>query len=431
MSTVRERVELAKSASLRLRRVGAAVRDQALAAIATALEREAASLDRANEADLTRAAADGVAAPLVKRLRFDAGKRAASADGVRAVAALPDPVGAIRLRRELDTGLTLRQESTPIGVIAMIFESRPDALVQIAALALKSGNALVLKGGSEALESNRALAALIDRVSVDAGAPAGWIQLVETREDVQRLLELDDLIDLMIPRGSNEFVRYIMDHTRIPVLGHADGVCHVYVDRAADRAIAERVVLDAKTQYVAVCNAAETLLIDEQIADEMLPGLVRALTDAGVALRGCERTVALVPGTPRATEDDWRAEYLDMILAVRVVASLEDAIAHINRYGSGHTDAIITADERRAAEFIEGVDTASVMVNASTRFADGFRYGLGAEVGISTSRIHARGPVGVEGLMSYKWIVEGSGHVVSDYASGARSFTHRDLPIEG
>jgi len=429
MSTVRENVTIAHERAKRLGALDGDLRRKALHAIADLLAREEAAIVAANARDLERAAAENLAAPLLKRLRFDGSKLEQAVTGLRSVADLPDPVGTVLLRRELDEGLVLRKETCPIGVIAMIFESRPDALVQIASLALKSGNAVVLKGGSEARESNRILADIVARGSEDAGMPAGWIQLLETREDVTELLKLDDLVDLMIPRGSNEFVRYIMDHTRIPVLGHADGVCHVYLDAAADDTIAVDVTVDSKTQYVAVCNAAETLLVHRDAAERLLPVVGTALRDAGVELRGCERTRAVLPDTIPATEEDWATEYLDMILSIRVVDSLEDAIDHINRYGSGHTDAIVTADGAAARRFTGGVDSASVMWNASTRFADGFRYGLGAEVGIGTGKIHARGPVGVEGLLSYKWIVEGQGHTVADYSEGRRSFSHRDLPL--
>ena len=427
-ASVRERAAAARRAGLRLRRSDRHLRDAGLDAVAAAIERRGEEIEAANRADRNAAAESGLAAPLAKRLVFDAGKRAQAVTGLHSVRALEDPLGRELSRRELDEGLVLSQVTSPIGVIAMIFESRPDALVQIASLALKSGNALVLKGGSEAANSNRVLARIISEATEAAGIPEGWLQLIETRADVSALLELDDLIDLMIPRGSNEFVRYIMDNTRIPVLGHADGVCHVYLDAAADADTAVRVTLDAKTQYVAVCNAAETLLVHASAAADILPAVAQALQNAGVELRGCERSRELVPAMAAATEDDWRTEYLDMILAVRVVDSLEAAVEHINLYGSGHTDAIVTAEEAAAQEFFGSVDSASLMWNASTRFADGFRYGLGAEVGISTARIHARGPVGVDGLVTYKWLVQGHGHVVADYSSGSRSFTHRNLP---
>ncbi|MFW5826791.1 MAG: glutamate-5-semialdehyde dehydrogenase [Alkalispirochaeta sp.] len=428
MSTVRERVARAAEAGLTLRNLDSAARDAGLEAIAAALEARRDEVARANAQDLSAARESGLAQPLYKRLTFDENKIGQAITGIRSVAALPDPVGAVLKRRELDEGLMLVQKSTPIGVIAMIFESRPDALVQIAGLALKSGNALVLKGGSEAAESNRTLARIIAEATEQAGIPAGWIQLVETRADVQALLELDDLIDLMIPRGSNEFVRYIMDHTRMPVLGHADGICHLYLDAAASLEKAIPIAVDSKTQYVAVCNAIETLLVHAESAERVLPPVAAALREKGVELRGCSRSRSYVADMQPAQDEDWTTEYLDLILSVKVVDSLDDAVAHINRYGSSHTDAIVTDDGAAAEQFLNGVDSASVMWNASTRFADGFRYGLGAEVGISTARIHARGPVGVEGLVTYKWEVHGQGHVVDDYSSGRKAFTHRDLP---
>jgi len=309
----------------------------------------------------------------------------------------------------------------------MIFESRPDALVQIASLAIKSGNALILKGGSEARESNRVLAAIIADASRTAGLPDGWVHLIESREDVRALLEQDEYVDLLVPRGSNEFVRFIMDNSRIPVLGHADGICHVYLDATAEADVAGPLVMDSKTQYVAVCNAAETLLVHAEAAPRLLPEIGAALAEAGVELRACPRARGFLPDASEAGETDWESEYLDMILAVKVVDSMDEAITHINRYGSHHTDAIITADEAAAESFLRRVDSASVMWNASTRFADGYRYGLGSEIGISTARIHARGPVGIEGMMSYKWLLRGNGQIVADYAEGRRSFTHREL----
>ncbi len=427
MNPVALRAAEARRAARALAAVDGATRDRALLAIARSLDEQGPQIEEANIRDLEEGARNDLAPPLVKRLRFDTEKRSESARGVRSVAALADPVGTVLEKRELDTGLILSRVSTPIGVIGMIFESRPDALVQIAALALKSGNAVVLKGGSEARESNRVLFQLIRDASLAEGIPEGWIQLIETREDVRNLLALDREIDLLIPRGSNEFVRYIMDNTRIPVMGHADGICHVYVHADADPGMVGPIVVDSKTQYVAVCNAAETLLIHREAAAGILPDLVRDLQKNGVEVRGCQTTCRIVPSAAAATDEDWSTEYLDYIISVRVVDSLEQAVEHINRYGSGHTDAILTASSESAQQFIRSVDSASVMWNASTRFADGFRYGLGAEVGISTSRIHARGPVGVAGLLSYKWILAGNGQVVADYGPGGRTFTHREL----
>ncbi|POR05689.1 gamma-glutamyl-phosphate reductase [Alkalispirochaeta sphaeroplastigenens] len=428
-TTVEERARGVRAAARVLAACPGRVREAALEEVARALEAADHQIEEANQIDCARAREASLADPLQRRLSFGPEKRRQALDGVRSVAALPDPVGKILERRELDQGLLLTRRTTPIGVIAMIFESRPDALLQIASLALKSGNGVILKGGSEALESNRVLARIVHDAAVSAGIPSGWLALIETRQDVGELLRLDAWIDLIIPRGSNDFVRFIMDNTRIPVLGHADGICHVYLDRDADPAVAEAVTVDAKTQYEAVCNAAETLLVHQDALSRVFPGVARALQDRGVELRGCPRTRAVLPGIGVASDEDWGAEYLDRILAVRVVDSLGEAVDHINTWGSGHTDAIVTTDGDRARRFIDGVDSASVMWNASTRFADGFRYGLGAEVGVSTTRIHARGPVGVEGLLSSKWILAGAGHIVADYATGLRSFIHRDLSL--
>jgi glutamate-5-semialdehyde dehydrogenase len=316
--------------------------------------------------------------------------------------------------------------SCPIGVIGVIFESRPDALVQISSLCLKSGNAVLLKGGSEAAETNRTLARRIAEATAGEGVADGWLHLLETRDDVNELLGLDDRVDLIIPRGSNEFVRYIMDHSRIPVLGHADGICHCYIDAAADPEMAVAVAVDSKTQYVAVCNAAETLLVHERIAADLLPKIQKALTDRGVVLYGCEKTRQIIDSEPAAGEQ-WATEYLDLKMSVKVVTDAGAAVDHINTWGSGHTDAIVTEDREAALRFLDRVDSGNVFWNCSTRFSDGFRYGLGAEVGISTNKIHARGPVGLEGLVIYKYKLLGAGQVVDDYAKGKKRFKHRDI----
>lgn len=430
MGDVRTQAKAAMVASKQLAGIDGSQRENALLKIADAIDSNRTQIVAENTRDLERGERDGVSPPIMKRLRFDDPKIDASITGVRAVAALEDPVGRIVLKRELDDRLVLTKRTSPIGVVAMVFESRPDALVQIASLALKSGNAVILKGGSEAQESNRILAATIENATRTAGIPEGWIQLIETRSDVAELLTLDEYVDVIIPRGSNEFVRYIMNHSNIPVLGHADGVCHVYVDKEADTDDAVAITVDSKTQYVAVCNAAETLLVHREIAEVVLPPIADALGAKGVTLRGCEEACRIVPGVELADEGDWSTEYLDYTIAIRVVDSLDTAIEHINTYGSGHTDAIVTTNDESADRFITNVDSASVMWNASTRFADGYRYGLGAEVGISTGKIHARGPVGVEGLLSTKWILAGKGHTVAPYASGERSFTHVDIPLE-
>jgi glutamate-5-semialdehyde dehydrogenase len=415
-----------KKAALELAAQPTGAKNAALSAIARALVDERDRVLAANHEDLTRSEREGLAAPLLKRLRLDDAKYQEMVEGVESLVGLPDPVGRTALATELDDGLTLYRVTCPIGAIGIIFESRPDALVQISSLCLKSGNGVLLKGGSEAVETNRVLAGIIASATERAGMPAGWIQLLETRAEVGAMLKMDEQIDLIIPRGSNEFVRYIMENTKIPVLGHAEGVCHCYVDDDADQEMAVRVVVDAKTQYVAVCNAIETLLVHRDIAPSFLPAVKRALDAKGVTLFGCERTREVIP-TEAASEDTWRNEYLDYKLSVKVVDSLEEAIDHINRYGSGHTDAIVTRSKTKAARFLSLVDSADVFWNCSTRFADGFRYGLGAEVGIATAKIHARGPVGLDGLVIYKYLLLGDGHVVADYAERKRTFKHRPL----
>ena len=358
-------------------------------------------------------------------MKFDENKLQDVLKGLASLTALPEPVGRTLLTTRLDDGLDLYRVSCPIGVIGVIFESRPDALVQISGLCLKSGNAILLKGGSEAYETNRVLADIIYRAGVSAGIPEGWLGLLETREDVNNLLSMDQDVDLLIPRGSNEFVRYIMDHTRIPVMGHADGVCHIYLDRLLDREMAIRLAVDSKTQYVAVCNAAETILIHREAADSLLPVLAETLRAKGVTLYGDEEVSRRLGCDPVA---EWHKEYLDYQVSIHIVENLDAAIDHINRYGSGHTDAIVTQDEAAARRFMLLVDSGNVFWNCSTRFSDGFRYGFGAEVGVSTSKLHARGPVGLDGLLTYKYKLLGSGQIVDDYASGRSQFRH--LPMQ-
>jgi len=335
-------------------------------------------------------------------------------------------VGQTLCGTELDKGLELYKVTCPIGVLGIIFESRPDALVQISTLALKSGNAVLLKGGSEAAQSNRTLAQIIIDAGIEAGLPAGWMTLLETREDVKEMLAQDQYIDLVIPRGSNAFVKYVMDNTGIMVLGHADGICHVYIDEAADLEKALSIAFDSKCQYPAVCNAIETLLVHEAIAGEFLPRMKTEYDRAGVELRGDQQTCRIIKATP-VSEADWDTEYNDLILSIRVVKDVDAAVDHINRHSSGHTDAIVTEDPERARKFLDRVDSANVYWNCSTRYSDGFVYGLGAEVGISTHKVHARGPVGMEGLVIYKWKLIGKGHILADYASGQKKFTHRKL----
>jgi len=416
----------AKSAAIFLSALESDTKNAALSQIAEALKSRSAEIVAANKQDLSAAQKNNLAAPLLKRLKFDEEKIGQVVAGIESLIALDDPVGKTLAATELDAGLNLYKVSCPIGVIGVVFESRPDALVQISTLCLKSGNAVLLKGGSEAARTNRILAETVAEASEKAGLPKGWIQLLETREDVAQMLALDEHIDLVIPRGSNEFVRYIMNNTNIPVLGHAEGICHVYVDGDADVQMAVSIAVDSKCQYVAVCNAAETLLVDGKIAGKFLPKVKAALEERGVELRGCERTASIIDVRP-ATEADWSTEYLDYILSVKVVDGMDEAIEHINHYGSKHTDAIVTADRKKAERFMALVDSANVFWNCSTRFSDGFRYGLGAEVGISTSKIHARGPVGLEGLVIYKWKLLGTGQIVADYSEGRKKFTHKRL----
>ena len=425
--TIDQTARRARQASTQLAAASARQKNEALAAVRAALLAHAGAIIEANRADLAQAERDHLAKPLLKRLKFDQSKIDEACAGLDSLMALDNPVGKTLTATELDAGLELYKVTCPIGVIGVIFESRPDALVQISSLCLKSGNAVLLKGGSEAAGTNRILAETIAQAAVSAGIPDGWLGLLETRADVARMLTLDKDIDLLIPRGSNEFVRHIMDNTRIPVMGHADGICHVYVDAAAAIDMAVALAVDSKCQYVAVCNAAETLLVHQAIAAAYLPKLKTAMDAKQVELRGCEKTRQIIDCAP-ADETDWKTEYLDAILSVRVVESLDAAIEHINTYGSRHTDAIVTADRQAAMRFMDRVDSADVFWNASTRFADGFRFGLGAEVGISTSKLHARGPVGMEGLLIYKWRLVGNGHIVADYAgNNAKAFSHKPL----
>ena len=416
----------AREASIKLAAMDTVSKNKALEAIMKALELNTDKIKAANAIDIENSEKEKVAEPLIKRLRFDETKIQDVNAGIKSLVHLEDPVGKIQLQTELDDDLVLTRIACPIGVIGVIFESRPDALVQISTLCLKSGNAVLLKGGSEAKETNRILFEIIEKASIEAGMPEGWIALMESREDVNSILAMDHYIDLLIPRGSNSFVQYIMKNTNIPVMGHADGICHTFVDEFAKIDMAVDLVVDSKTQYVVVCNALETLLVHEKIADRFLPILKEALEQKNVQIRGCERTRSII-SCEVATDEDWQTEYLDYILSIKVVSGLEEAIAHINTYGSGHTDTIITENTVNTKIFMTLVDSANVFHNASTRFSDGFKYGFGAEVGISTSKIHARGPVGLDGLLIYKYQLEGNGQIVADYASKKKSFKHKQL----
>ena len=400
----------------------------ALQAMADALTDRSESILAANHADLERSAAEGLAPALMARLKLDATKLAAAIDGVRKVASLNDPLGCRQLHRELDQGLVLERVSVPLGVVGVIFEARPDAVMQIASLAIRSGNGALLKGGSEARCTNEAVMDALQAGLVASPVSADALALLTTRQESLALLRLDGLVDLIIPRGSNELVRFIQDNTRIPVLGHADGVCHLYVDAAADIDQAVRVSVDSKSQYPAACNAIETLLVHRAIAQPFLAAALPAFAAAGVQLRGDAESMALGVAEA-ATEEDWSTEYLDLILAVKLVDGLEEAIDHIRSYGSRHTEVILTEDAQAADRFLAAVDSAGVYHNCSSRFADGFRYGFGAEVGISTQTLPPRGPVGLEGLVTYRYRLRGEGHVAADYASGSRVFTHIDRPL--
>lgn len=430
-SSIEERLRQSREASYALATLSTARKNEVLNAFASLIEAHADRLLAENAKDI-EAQAGHISASMFQRLKLDRAKLAQLARGIRDVATLADPVGRVLARTKLDTGLILVKQSVPLGVIGVIFESRPDVLPQIVSLALKSGNAAVLKGGKEAVHSNRAFAELAETLNQQfPWLPHGWVQLLDSREDVQEMLGFPQYVDLVIPRGSNALVQSIMAATKIPVMGHADGVCHLYVHRPPDLSEGIRIAIDAKAQYPAACNALETLLVDAAIAPEFLPHFAQAANAAGIALKGCPLTRQVLPNIETATEEDWRTEYGDLTLSIRVVDHPEAAIAHINRYGSHHTDAILTSDPVVQESFLDSVDSACVFANASTRFADGFRFGFGAEVGISTSKTHARGPVGLEGLVIYKYKLRGTGQVVADYVGEhPKPFLHEPLNCE-
>ena len=401
-------------------------RNKALEAAAKALLENKEEIFRANREDMENAEKSGLGQAVMKRLKFDERKLEDVIKGIQDLISLPDPLSQVQLARELDQGLELYRVTCPIGVIGIIFEARPDALVQISSLCIKSGNCAVLKGGKETARTNKVLFTVIHEAVTGCGLPQGCMLQAELHNEIDELLACDDCVDLLIPRGSNQFVQYIMNHTKIPVMGHADGVCHIYVDETYDMEKAIPIIVDAKTQYTAACNAVETLLVNRKAAGEFLPAVEKALTEAGVKLRGT-REVGKIVSCEVMEEEEFHREYLDLILSVKIVEDLEEAVAHINTYGSHHTDCIITDNREHALEFMQLVDSAGVYQNCSTRFADGFRYGFGAEVGISTGKIHARGPVGLEGLVTYKYKLFGQGQIVGEYASGKKSFHFRDL----
>jgi len=434
MAAVVEIGRKARAASRAAQKLNLEDRNRALSAVHEELTARRAEIIAANELDRKLSTEKGVEATLMKRLDLRGAKYDAMLTGVKSVLALSDPVGTLSMARELDDGLELYRISTPIGVLAIIFEARPEAGIQIASLAIKSSNAIILKGGSEAINSNKAIADAIRAGLRKAEYPEDTVQLLTTREEVGELLACDEYIDLIIPRGSNALVKHVQDNTKIPVMGHADGLCAVYVDVDADIEKAERIVVDAKTHYPAVCNAAETLLVARGAAKSILQTVGGGLVEKGVQLRADAESYDVLKsfgfqGVVAATEEDFRTEFLDLRIAVKVVADVNEAVAHINSHGSGHTDVIVSENTETAKIFMAGVDSAGVFHNASSRFADGFRYGFGAEVGISTHRTHARGPVGVEGLLIYKYKLIGNGHIVKPYADGTTPFTHRDLDL--
>jgi glutamate-5-semialdehyde dehydrogenase len=424
----------ARTASRALARLSLQTRNEVLVAAAKEIEGGARRILEANARDCKAAEPDVVAGKMSSatwnRLRVTETGIAQMAAQVSDVARLADPLGRRLAATELDDGLILYRESCPLGVIGVIFESRPDVVPQLASLALKSGNALILKGGSEAAETSATLVSIWRECLVKFPAvPIDSINLLHSRADVMELLCQDREVDLIIPRGSYDLVHFIQKHSHIPVLGHGEGICHVYVDRAADIEKATDITYDSKVQYPAVCNAVETLLVHQAIAPDFLPKIVAKLKESGVEIRGDGKTRALVPGESivPATEKDWATEYGDLVLSIKVVADLDEAIEHVNSYGSHHTDAIVTEDPVAAERFMNEVDSAGVYQNASTRFADGYRYGFGAEVGISTSKLHARGPMGLEGLTTYKYKLYGHGHTVAAYTKGEKRFKHRPI----
>jgi glutamate-5-semialdehyde dehydrogenase len=434
---VRNIAEAAKCASRLMATLSAARRNTAIRVAAESIEQRRSQLLQANEADLETAnqllARGEMSSATFERLRLNDKKLAEMTRSMVAVAELPEPVGQVLQRTELDRGLVLEKVTCPLGVLAVIFEARPDAVTQISALGVKSANAVILKAGREVERTASALVAVIRHALDKAGLPQDAVTLVTGREAVQQLLGMSDLVDMVIPRGSKQLVEFVHANTRIPVLGHAEGICHVYVDAAADLPMALEIVDDAKTDYPAACNAAETVLVHQSVAATFLPMLSERLLARHVALRGCERTRAILANqqVEAVAKGEWHHEYSDLVLAVRVVNSIDGAIEHIHTFGSSHTETILTEDSIAAERFLNEVDAAGVFHNASTRFADGYRYGFGAEVGISTSKLHARGPVGVEGLTTYKYVLRGSGQVARDYQGpNAKPFTHRHLPAD-
>lgn len=424
--TIQEQAALMKLDSPKMAATTIEDRNAALKAVITALLSNKEAILAANKKDLDEAGKSHVDVPVLKRLKFNEDKLNDVIRGIEDLISLPDPLGSVQMKRELDSDLLLIRESCPIGVIGVIFEARPDAMIQISTLCIKSGNCAILKGGSETLYTNREIFQTIHQAVIDSGLPKNCIFQAEARSEISELLSCHDSVDLLIPRGSNSFVQYIMNHTKIPVMGHADGICHIYADKDLDVEKAVKIIIDSKTQYTAVCNAAETLLVHKDTAEALLPVLSKAFREKNVEVRGTAAVQQII-SCNNATEEDFKTEYLDFIISVKIVDDLEEAIEHINRYGSHHTDCIITENAATAEKFMQYVDSAGVYQNCSTRFADGYRYEFGAEVGISTGKLHARGPVGLEGLCTYKYKLFGNGNIVADYAEGRKSFHFKDL----
>ncbi len=403
-------------------------RKEALKAMADSLSARSRQIVDSNLKDLQRSSEEGLSQALLSRLKLDENKLREAIDGLRRVALLDDPIGLRQLSRELDHGLLLERLTVPLGVLGIIFESRPDAVIQIASLAIRSGNAAILKGGSEAKLTNESIMNALREGLERSSIKPESLCLLTTRQESMALLRLEGMVDLIIPRGSNDLVKFIQDNTRIPVLGHADGVCHLYVDSFADLSKALEIAIDSKCQYPAACNAIETLLVHSQVAPSFLEKAIPAFDKLGVKLLGDEISCSLGVDN-KADESDWSTEYLDLILSIKVVNDIDEALDHIRSYGSRHTDAIVTEDDNAANRFLLSVDSSGVYHNCSTRFADGFRYGFGAEVGISTQTLPPRGPVGLEGLVTYRYFLRGDGHIAADYSSGKRSFSHIDLRL--
>lgn len=424
--TIKEQAASMKLDSPLMAVTSAQSRNQALANVVKQLNENQAQIYAANEQDLAEAQSNNIPEAVMKRLKFTQQKLRAVIEGIEKLIELPDKVFEKQFVRELDEGLTLVKETCPIGVIGVIFEARPDAMVQIASLCIKSGNCAILKGGSETKHTNKVLFSLIYQAAIESGLPKNCLFQAQLHDEISELLACHASVDLLIPRGSNAFVQYIMDNTKIPVMGHADGLCHIYVDKEFDLEKAIPIIIDAKTQYTAACNSVETLLVHKDAADRLMPKLMEAFQKYRISLCA-SRDLAEQYHCSVAKDEDFATEYLDLMLSAKTVETVEEAIYHINQYGSHHTDCIITENKETAEYFMRMVDSAGVYQNCSTRFADGFRYGFGAEVGISTGKIHARGPVGLEGLLTYKYKLYGNGQIVDDYATGKKTFHFRDL----